>query len=373
MKEKNKNKIIIPILVFVAFILGAAWSYLVINQLDTGEGIVANNKYENVTVNENSISSAVDKIYDSTVVVASYKNGTAVSTGTGFVYKKEGSTAYIMTNNHVISGGDSAKVIFSDGSIVDTNILGGETYSDIAVLTVSASSIKQVAIIGKSEDMKLGDTTFAVGAPLGDTYSGTVTKGILSGKDRLVAVSFSGSTSDYYMKVLQTDTALNPGNSGGPLCNINGEVIGVNSLKLTEEKVSMTTSYNVEGMGFAIPIEDALYYAETIEKGETVKRPYIGISMLDITDSYYLWQSGITLPKGVDSGVAILEVVSSSPADKAGLKKGDIIVKIGDEVVTSVAKLRYELYKHNPGDKIELTYNRDGKEVKTELTLEEAK
>ena len=374
MKEKknNKNRIIIPVLVFVAFVLGATWSYLVINQLNTGEGIIAN-KYENVTVNENSISAAVDKIYDATVVVASYKNDTAVSTGTGFVYKKEGSTAYIMTNNHVISGGDSAKVIFSDGSIADTNILGGETYSDIAVLTVSASSIKQVAIIGSSENIKLGDTTFAVGAPLGDTYSGTVTKGILSGKDRLVAVSFSGSTSDYYMKVLQTDTALNPGNSGGPLCNINGEVIGVNSLKLTEEKVSTTTSYNVEGMGFAIPIEDALYYAETIEKGETVKRPFIGISMLDITDSYYLWQSGITIPQGVDSGVAILEVVSSSPADKAGLKKGDIIVKIGEEDVTSVAKLRYELYKYNPGDKIELTCNRDGKEIKTELTLEEAK
>ena len=263
--NKKNNKIIIPLLVFAAFIGGSVWTYLVINQLNRGTTNSVT-KGGNYTINENSISGAVDKIYDATVTVATYKDGKAVSTGTGFVYKKEGSTAYIMTNNHVISGGDSAKVIFSDGTSADTQILGGETYSDIAVLTVSAASIKQVATLGNTDKIKLGDTTFAVGAPLGDTYSGTVTKGILSGKDRLVAVSFSGSNSDYYMKVLQTDAALNPGNSGGPLCNVNGEVIGVTSLKLTEEKTSSTTSYSVEGMGFAIPIEDALSYAGIIEK-----------------------------------------------------------------------------------------------------------
>ena len=369
---KKNNKIIIPLLVFLAFILGASWSYLVINQLNKGT-VITSGSGGSYTINENSISGAVDKIYDATVTVATYKDGKAVSTGTGFVYKKEGSTAYIMTNNHVISGGDSAKVIFSDGTSADTQILGGETYSDIAVLTVSAASIKQVATLGNTDKIKLGDTTFAVGAPLGDTYSGTVTKGILSGKDRLVAVSFSGSNSDYYMKVLQTDAALNPGNSGGPLCNVNGEVIGVTSLKLTEEKTSSTTSYSVEGMGFAIPIEDALSYAGIIEKGESVKRPYIGISMLDITDSYYLWQAGITLPKGVEKGVAVLEVVSSSPAEKAGLKKGDIITKLEKEEISSVAELRYELYKHNPGDKVTVTYNRNGKELTSEVTLEESK
>lgn len=370
--KKKENKIIIPILTFFAFILGAGWSYLVINQLNKNE-VTTTSKVGNYTINENSIAAAVDKIYDATVVVSTYKNNNAVSTGTGFVYKTEGSTAYIMTNNHVISGGDSAKVIFSDGTSADTKILGGETYSDIAILTVSSASIKQVATIGNTENIRLGDITFAVGAPLGDTYSGTVTKGILSGKDRLVAVSFSGNSSDYYMKVLQTDAALNPGNSGGPLCNVNGEVIGVNSLKLTQEKTSATSSYSVEGMGFAIPIEDALYYAETIEKGETVKRPYVGISMIDITDSYYLWQSGISLPKGVNSGVAILEVVASSPAEKSGLKKGDIITKIGDEEISSVAELRYELYKHSPGEKIKIIYNRGGKENETELTLEESR
>lgn len=372
MNNKKNSRITIPILVLASFILGGFWTYLVINQLDTNTLLTSGTSKGSYTISENSIADAVDKIYDATVVVTTYKDNNAVSTGTGFVYKVDGSTAYVMTNNHVVSGGDTAKVIYSDGSTAETKILGGDTYADIAVLTVDSSSIKQVAIIGNTENLRLGDTTFTVGAPLGDTYSGTVTKGILSGKDRLVEVSFSGTTSDYYMKVIQTDAALNPGNSGGPLCNINGEVIGVNSLKLTQEQTS-TSSYSVEGMGFAIPIEDALAYAESIEKGGTVKRPYVGVSMLDISNSYYLWQAGVTKPEGIKEGVAIIEVVSSSPAAKAGLQKGDIITKLNDEKINSVAKLRYELFKHTPGDKIDITYNRNGKEYTTQITLEESK
>ena len=372
MNKQTKGKIILPILIFLAFVTGSIWTYLVMNQLNTGKASFIGNSGNSYTISENSIADAVAKVYDATVVVQTSKKGNIVSTGTGFVYKVDGSTAYVMTNNHVVASGDSAEIVFSDGSSAETKILGGDTYADIAVLTVASSSIKQVATIGKTDTLRLGDTTFAVGAPLGDAYSGTVTKGIVSGKDRLVEVAFSGTTSDYYMKVIQTDAALNPGNSGGPLCNINGEVIGVNSLKLTQEQTS-TSSYSVEGMGFAIPIEDALYYAEIIEDSGTVKRPYIGVSMLDITDSYYLWQAGITIPKGVEEGVAVIEVVSSSPAAKSGLQKGDIIIKINKEKVDSVAKLRYELYKHAPGDKIDITYNRDGKEYTTQIKLEESK
>ena len=372
MSKKAKEKIVLPMLIFLAFVLGSVWTYLVINQLDSGTILTIGENKGSYTISENSIADAVDKIYDATVVVQTSKEGNIISTGTGFVYKVDGSTAYVMTNNHVVSGGDAAKVIFSDGTAADTKILGGDTYADIAVLTTSASSIKQVATLGNTENLRLGDTTFTVGAPLGDNYSGTVTKGILSGKDRLVEVSFSGTTLDYYMNVLQTDAALNPGNSGGPLCNINGEVIGVNSLKLTQEQTS-TSSYSVEGMGFAIPIEEALNYANSIEEGGTVKRPYIGISMLDITNSYYLWQAGVTLPKNIKEGVAVIEVVNSSPAAKAGLQKGDIITKLEETKVGTVAKLRYELYKHTPGDKIDVTYNRDGKEYTTQIKLEEAK
>ena len=359
--NKKNNKIIIPLLVFLAFILGASWSYLVINQLNRGttNSVIKGGNY---TINENSISGAVDKIYDATVTVQTYKNGSAVSTGTGFVYKKEGSTAYIMTNNHVIAGGDSAKVVFSDGTSADTKILGGETYADIAVLTVSAASIKQVATLGSTKDIKLGDTTFAVGAPLGDTYSGTVTKGILSGKDRLVAVSFSGTTSDYYMKVLQTDAALNPGNSGGPLCNINGEVIGVISMKLVKEEI--------EGMGFAIPIEYAMSKTETLEKGEEIKWPQLGVQMVNVSDvKQSRFGNNYNIPNDVKTGVVVAGIVSGTGASKSDLKEGDIITKLNGEEVENAAYLRYELYKYAPGDTITLTYLRDGKEHETKAVL----
>ena len=182
----------------------------------------------------------------------------------------------------------------------------------------------------------------------------------------MVAVALSNSTSsDYYMKVLQTDAAINPGNSGGPICNINGEVIGITNMKLVDA--------TVEGMGFAIPIEDALLYANTLESGQDVKRPYIGIGMLDITDEYVLWQNGITLDKNIDSGIAVLEVTKNSPAEKAKLKKGDVILSIGGEKITSIAEFRYQLYKYFPGDTIEIEYIRNGKVKKVELKLSENK
>ena len=230
------------------------------------------------------------------------------------------------------------------------------------MLSVKDSDKIVAATTGASDKSTVGDTVFTVGSPEGSDYAGTVTKGILSAKDRLVEVALSNSqTSDYYMQVLQTDAAINPGNSGGPLCNTNGEVIGITNMKLVDD--------TVEGMGFAIPIEDALKVAEVLEKDGKVSRPYIGISMLDLSNSYYLWQSGIMVPENVNNGVAVVKVESNSPADKAGIKKGDIITKLAGKDTKSLADFRYELYKHSPNDSVEVTYIRDGKEQKTKLTL----
>ena len=358
--KSNNNVVILVIAILLSFVSGTVGSYLVITNVPS----ISKNIVENVSkldYVENSIADSVEKVYDSVVVVVAYNNGQKISTGTGFVYKKTGDNAFIMTNNHVVEGADEVKIIRSDNEVVEANVLGGETYSDIAVLSTKATDELSVVTIGKSEDVRVGDTVFTIGSPLGESYSGTVTKGILSGKDRLVAVSFSGNTSDYYMKVLQTDAAINPGNSGGPLLNLNGEVIGINSLKLVEDEI--------EGMGFAIPIEDAIYYAALLEEGKTVERPYVGISMIDVANSYYLWQNGINLPNGVNSGVVILDVVKNSPAEKSGLKKGDVIVKLNNVDITSLAEFRYELYKHAPRDEIEITYKRDNKEQKAKITL----
>lgn len=367
MDKKNHNNsnsinvIILVVAVLLSFISGTVGSYLVITNVPS----ITKSIVENVTkldYTENSIANSVEKVADSVVVVVSYNNGSKISTGTGFVYKENEGTSYIMTNYHVIEGADSVRLITNSGSYIDAEIVGGETYSDIAVLKTTSDEIGDPIEIGDSSETRVGDTVFTIGSPLGETYSGTVTKGILSGKDRLVEVSLSGSnTSDYYMKVLQTDAAINPGNSGGPLLNINGEVIGINSLKLVQEEV--------EGMGFAIPIEDALNYAEVIEGGNSVERPYVGISMLDITDQYYLWQNGISIPNGVDEGVAILSVESNSPADRAGLQKGDIITKLGDADISSLAEFRYELYKLSPNDTVSITVLRDGREQTLSITL----
>ena len=357
--ESNNTGVVLIVSIILSFVCGAIGAYLIVSNMSV-EKVV-----KNITTSElveTSISSSVDKVYSSTVIVVAYKDGKQISTGTGFVYKKDNKNAYIMTNNHVIDGADEVEVEFNDKSErIDAKIVGGEVYSDIAVLTIDADEASGVVEAGNSNEIKLGDTIFTVGSPMGVTYKGTVTKGILSGRERLVEVNLTGNTTDYYMKVLQIDAAVNPGNSGGPLCDVSGKVIGIISLKIVQDEV--------EGMGFAIPIEDALEYASAIEEGGDIDRPYIGISMLDLAEEYYLWQNRITIPDGVDEGVAVLEVVDGSPAAKAGLKKGDIVVKLGDEEISGLAEFRYELYTHDIGEKVSVTYYRDGKVKTTNITL----
>lgn len=357
-KKNSNTSVVLIVSILLSFICGMLGAYL-ISKTFSVEQVV-----KNITTSElieNSISSSVDKVYGSTVVVIASKDGKKISTGTGFIYKKNNGKAYIMTNNHVIDGADSVVVEFNDkDDQIDASIVGGDTYADIAVLTIKDDNYTVVET-GEVDSLKLGDTIFTVGSPMGVNYKGTVTKGILSGKERLVAVNLSGSTSDYYMKVLQIDAAVNPGNSGGPLCDVSGNVVGIISLKIVQDEV--------EGMGFAIPIEDALKYASLIEDGGEISRPYLGIGMLDLSEEYYLWQNRINIPEGVDEGVAVVSVENGTPASKAGLKKGDIIVKINDSNVGSLAEFRYELYKYDVGDKVKITFYRDGKEQSVNVTL----
>ena len=363
-KKNNKNKsnvgIVLIISILLSFVCGMLGAYLISRTVSVEQVI------KNVTTSElveNSISTSVDKVYGSTVMITAYNNGKAISTGTGFIYKKYKNTTYIITNNHVIDGADKAKVEFNDSDRkIEAKIIGGDKYADIAVLTIEADDEHDKVEIGESDSIKLGDTIFTVGTPMGEMYKGTVTKGILSGKNRVIDVSVNSSnTSDYYMEVLQMDAAVNPGNSGGPLCDVSGKVIGVISLKIVEDRV--------EGMGFAIPIEDALKYAEIIETGETIVRPYIGVSITDLSDDYFLFQNRIIPPENVEEGIAIISVEESSPADKAGLAKGDIIVKLEGVAVGDVAKFKYELYKHEVGEKVKVIFYRDGKVREVTITL----
>ena len=356
---------LIILVIILSLISGFLGSYLVLsnasNYISSEGGII---KSTAILEETNSISSAVDKIYDAVVVVEVYDKEKLVSTGTGFVYKKDDNKAFLMTNNHVVSSKGEIKVLFTNGEELEAELVGSDTYSDIAVLSVKDNDNIVSSVLGKSEDSKIGDTVFAIGSPQGSNYAGTVTKGIISAKDRVVEVALSNSqATDYFMDVLQTDAAINPGNSGGPICNINGEVIGITNMKLVDD--------TVEGMGFAIPIESALEVANILEKNGELIRPYIGVEMLDLSNEFNLWKAGILVPEGIDSGVAVYNVVEGSPADKAGLKKGDIIVKLGDRDVDGFADFRYELYKHSPGEEVVVIYNRDGKEKKTTIVLGE--
>ena len=210
--------------------------------------------------------------------------------------------------------------------------------------------------------MLLGDAVFTVGSPLGYDYRGSVTSGILSGKDRMVSVEVSSSLNyDWVMRVLQIDASINPGNSGGPLLNVNGEVIGICSLKLVDDEI--------EGMGFAIPIEYAMSHVKTLEEGKKIKWPVLGISTVNVTETSSLIKNDIKIPKKTTEGVVITSIKDNSSAANTDLKKGDIIIKINKTKIKDTAFLRYELYQYQSGDIIEITYLRNGHEKTTKVTL----
>lgn len=369
MREKIINSLKVFILVLLGFGVGGGLTYYLLeNRFDSNKTVINNTSdttgvvkcSSDIKIDETGISTAVGKIYDATVTIQNYQKNTLASSGSGFVYKKDDNYGYILTNYHVVDGSEKLIVTLSNDDQVEATVLGGDEYLDLAVVRIPVKNVTQVATIGTSEKSNVGDTVFTVGSPVGYEYRGSVTKGILSGKNRMVTVSIN-SSSDWVMNVLQIDATINPGNSGGPLLNVNGEVIGINSLKLVKDEV--------EGMGFAIPIEYAMKYVDKFEKGQAMERPLIGINMLNVTDTYRLFQYNIRIDSNIEDGVVVVGVVSGSGADKAGITKGDIIIGINDKKVTNAAYLKYLLYQYGVGDNIKLTVLRNGKEKNINVTL----
>lgn len=300
---------------------------------------------------KNSLKDSIDKIYNAVVVIETYdKNENVIGTGSGFFYKKN-DIGYIITNNHVIEKSSTIKVINMNKEVYVAKLVGTDEYFDIAILSVDKEAVLQVANLGINSELNVGDTVFTVGSPLGSKYMGTVTKGILSGKDRMVNVSTSRG--NYMMEVLQTDAAINPGNSGGPLVNLSGDVIGVNSLKLVQDEI--------EGMGFAIPISLVNTILDRLEKGEVITRPIIGLEISDLN-------SEVLNRYKVNSGIYVNKVDSNYPAKF--LKIGDIITLIDDKEVENTSHFRYILYTHKVGDTIKITYIRDGKTNNISILLD---
>lgn len=342
------------------FFIGCASMYMIIRTYPLNISNINNNTNvvdRKFTVSEIGLSTGINNVYDSVVVVQNYKNDKSNGIGSGFIYNNDG---YIMTNSHVIEGASNIKVMLMSGDAVDATIIGDDEYADIAVIKIDKKYVTKVATLGSSESINVGDTVFTIGSPISSEYYGTVTRGILSGKNRLVNVTVE-SSNDWIMNVMQTDAAINPGNSGGPLCNANGDVIGINSMKLVQSQV--------EGMGFAIPIEDAISYANMIVNGEKIKRSYLGLRMVNVSSTYNFANEDIKIDSKVISGVAIIEILKDGPCNNTGLKKGDVITKIGDYKIKTIAELRYHLYKYKPNDKINIVVNRNGKVMSYKVTL----
>lgn len=374
--EKTSNGFKTFILIVFSFIVGGMvmlallkWTPIIKEAIGSTNGTSTNTitKSGTTVYEKSSLAASVEKIYDAVVMVQTYTDDTLVSTGSGFVYKEDSNYYYILTNHHVIESGKKVVLTLYDDSTVEAKVLGSDEYLDLAVLRINKDKKLLVATIGSSTKTSVGDTVFTIGNPMGATYKDSVTSGVLSGKDRLVTVSTTSNSSsyssspDWVMKVLQIDASINAGNSGGPLLNVNGEVIGICSMKLVNS--------SIEGMAFAIPIEYAMDNIDALEKGKKIEWPYLGVGMANVTDTATLYSNDIALDSDITEGVVVIKVVDGSAAAKSDLKKGDIITKIDNESTKSVAYLRYALYQHKAGDTVTITYTRSGKEHTTKVTL----
>jgi putative serine protease PepD len=311
-----------------------------------------------------TVANVAAKALPSTVTIEAESSSGSGGTGTGFVFDTQG---HILTNNHVVADavdGGKLTATFPNGKKYDAEVVGHAQGYDVAVIKLkNAPSDLKPLTLGDSDAVAVGDSTIAIGAPFG--LSNTVTTGIISAKNRPVASSDgSASSKASYMSALQTDASINPGNSGGPLLDAQGAVIGINSAIQSSSSGGLggTSQSGSIGLGFAIPINQAKHVAQQLIKTGKPVYPVIGasVSLEDGTGGAKITEQGASGSAAVTSG---------GPADKAGLKPGDVITKLDDQVIDSGPTLIGEIWTHQPGDVVKLTYTRDGKTHTAEVTL----
>ncbi|MFS9297710.1 S1C family serine protease [Streptococcus oralis] len=374
------------VIVLIGFLSGALGSFVTL-QLSQKQGSQAtNNNSGTVTQtsykNENSTTQAVNKVKDAVVSIITYSsnsrqssvfntdeansdsdNQQIASEGSGVIYKKNDKDAYLVTNTHVINGASKVDIRLADGTKVPGEIVGSDTFSDIAVVKISSEKVTTVAEFGDSSQLSVGETAIAIGSPLGSEYANTVTQGIISSLNRNVSLK-SEDGQAISTKAIQTDTAINPGNSGGPLVNIQGQVIGI-----TSSKIASNGGTSVEGLGFAIPSNDAQNIIKQLESDGKVTRPALGIQMVNLSNVGASDLRKLNIPSGLTSGVVVRSVQSNMPAN-GHLQKYDVITKVDDKEIASSTDLQHALYNHAIGDTIKITYYRNGKEETTSIKLD---
>lgn len=334
---------------------------------------------------ESTITGVVDQVQDSVVTVNNYqrdqqmgnifwgndgleindiqKEPVLAGTGSGVVYKVDGDTAYVVTNNHVIAGADQVEVELRDGTVHEAEVVGSDQISDLAVLKISAKGVGNPIEFANSDEVKVGQTAIAIGSPLSSRFASSVTQGIVSGLNRSIPVDINGDGQpDWEMTLMQTDAAINPGNSGGALVNSQGQLMGINSSKYA--------SSQIDGMGFAIPSNEVKHIISMLEEYGEVIRPVLGVGTYNLNRfSRRSLEEELNLPETVTEGALIANVQSQSAADKAGLEALDIITALNGEPVTDSQSLKRILYQYQVGDTVTLTIYREGEEMQLEVTL----
>ena len=381
--SKKWGQLLVVILIsFFSGILGT-FTTLQLSQKQNSGTTTTTTVRKTAVKNENSTTQAVDKVKDAVVSVITYSSNSqnsllgsdetdtdtnaeqVYSEGSGVIYKKEGNTAYLVTNTHVINGAKKVDIRLADGTKVPGEIVGSDTYSDIAVVKIAADKVTTVAEFGDSSQLTVGETAIAIGSPLGSEYANTVTQGIVSSLNRNVSLK-SEDGQAISTNAIQTDTAINPGNSGGPLINIQGQVIGI-----TSSKIASNGGTSVEGLGFAIPANDVINIIKQLEKDGKVTRPALGIHMVNLSNLSTTDLQKLKLPGNVTSGVAVRSVQKNMPAN-GHLQQYDVITKIDDKAISSTTELQSALYSHSIGDSMTVTYYRDGKEETTTIKLDKS-
>ena len=381
--SKKWGQLLVVILIsFFSGVLGT-FTTLQLSQKQNSGTTTTTTVSKTAVKNENSTTQAVDKVKDAVVSVITYSSNSqnsllgsdetdtdtnaeqVYSEGSGVIYKKEGDTAYLVTNTHVINGAKKVDIRLADGTKVPGEIVGSDTYSDIAVVKIAADKVTTVAEFGDSSQLTVGETAIAIGSPLGSEYANTVTQGIVSSLNRNVSLK-SEDGQAISTNAIQTDTAINPGNSGGPLINIQGQVIGI-----TSSKIASNGGTSVEGLGFAIPANDVINIIKQLEKDGKVTRPALGIHMVNLSNLSTTDLQKLKLPGNVTSGVAVRSVQKNMPAN-GHLQQYDVITKIDDKAISSTTELQSALYSHSIGDSMTVTYYRYGKEETTTIKLDKS-
>ncbi|MBB5180497.1 serine protease Do [Planomicrobium koreense] len=319
------------------------------------------------------VTEAVDSVADAVVGVTNLQETSdfwsqteeqEAGTGSGVIYKNDNGRAFVVTNNHVIDGANSIEVTLADGTKVAATLVGTDVWTDLAVIEMDGAAVQDVAEFGDSDALKRGEPVIAIGNPLGLDFSGSVTTGVVSGKDRAIPVDLDGDgTEDWQAEVLQTDAAINPGNSGGALVNLSGQLIGINSMKIATS--------NVEGIGFAIPINSAIPVIESIEENGEMIRPAMGVTLIDLAQVPQAQrEETLSLPADVKEGVVVNSVLDDSAAAKAGMQQFDVIIELDGEAVGDLIELRKHLYNTKEiGDTMAVKAYRNGELMDFELEL----